>query len=87
MLVPLLVPAVIIRSIFAFNQFYLFQVFPTGQLTLAGLSYNLFNPSGFFINGQFAISAVINVITVVILVIFVVILNKWSNASEGVTYA
>ncbi|HCS39220.1 MAG TPA: hypothetical protein DIW44_06520 [Anaerolineaceae bacterium] len=87
MLLPLLIPAVIIRSIFAFNQFYLFQVFPAGQLTLAGLSYNFFNPSGFFINGQFAVSAVINIITVVFLVIFVVILNKWSNASEGVTYA
>jgi len=87
MLLPLLIPAVIIRSIFAFNQFYLFQVFPTGQLTMAGLSYNFFNPSGFFINGQFAISAVINVITVGFLVIFVMILNKWSNASEGVTYA
>ncbi|MRS03314.1 sugar ABC transporter permease [bacterium] len=87
MLLPLLIPAVIIRSIFAFNQFYLFQVFPTGQFTLAGLSYNFFNPSGFFINGQFAISAVINVITVLILIVFVLILNKWSNASEGVTYA
>ncbi len=87
MLLPLLIPAVIIRSIFAFNQFYLFQVFPTGQLTLAGLSYNFFNPSGFFINGQFAVSAVINVITVVFLILFVWILNKWSNASEGVTYA
>lgn len=87
LLLPLIIPAVIIRSIFAFNQFYLFQVFPTGQLTMAGLSYNFFNPSGFFINGQFAISAVINVITVGFLVIFVMILNKWSKASEGVTYA
>ncbi len=87
MLLPLLIPAVIIRSIFAFNQFYLFQVFPAGQLTMAGLSYNFFNPSGYFINGQFAVSAVINVITVLFLILFVLILNKWSNASEGVTYA
>ncbi len=87
MLLPLLIPAVIVRSIFAFNQFYLFQVFQTGESTMAGLSYNFFNPSGYFINGQFAISAVINVITVGFLILFVSLLNKWNRTSEGVTYA
>ena len=37
--------------------------------------------------GQFAISAVINIITVVILMIFVMLFNRWSKAGEGVTYA
>ena len=87
LLYPLLVPAIIIRSIFAFNQFYLFQAFGFGQGTLATMSFNFFNPSGFFINGQFAISAVINIITVLILIIFVILFNRASKADEGVTYA
>lgn len=84
---PLLMPAIIIRGIFAFNQFYLFQTFGFGTGTLATMSYNFFNPSGFFINGQFAISAVINIITVIILIGFVLLFNRWSNAEKGVTYA
>jgi ABC-type sugar transport system permease subunit len=87
LLMPLVVPAIIIRGIFAFNQFYLFQAFQIGQGTLATLSYNFFNPSGYFINGQFAISAVLNIITMLILVGFVVLFNRWSKAGEGVTYA
>jgi ABC-type sugar transport system permease subunit len=87
LLYPLLIPAIIIRGIFAFNQFYLFQAFRIGTGTLATLSYNFFNPSGFFINGQFAVSAVINIITVVILIGFVILFNRWSKADQGVTYA
>ena len=90
LLLPLIVPAIIIRSIFAFNQFYLFQAFGIGSGTLATLSYNIFNPTsgGQGINGgMFAISAVINVITVIILAGLVIIFNRWSKAGEGVTYA
>lgn len=87
LLLPLILPAIIVRGIFAFNQFYLFQAFRIGSGTLATLSYNFFNPSGFFINGQFSISAVINLITVIILFGFVVLFNRWSKAGEGVTYA
>ncbi len=83
LLVPLLLPAIIVRSIFAFNQFYLFQAFfgPSGSITLANQSYNIFH------DGQYFISAVINIITVILLIGFVVILNRWSKASEGVSYA
>jgi ABC-type sugar transport system permease subunit len=88
LLMPLVMPAIIIRGIFAFNQFYLFQAFYTGDGTLAALSYNIFNPSGFFgNNGQFAVSAVLNIITMLILIGFVVLFNRWSKAGEGVTYA
>lgn len=87
LLYPLLVPAIIIRSIFAFNQFYLFQAFGFGQGTLATLSFNFFNPSGFSINGQFAMSAVVNIITVIILIVFVILFNRASKADQGVTYA
>jgi ABC-type sugar transport system permease subunit len=78
---------VIIRGVFAFNQFYLFQAFRMGAGSLANVSYNLFNPSSRGINGQFAISAALNIITMLILVGFVIMFNRWSKAGEGVTYA
>jgi ABC-type sugar transport system permease subunit len=87
LLLPLLLPAVIIRGIFAFNQFYLFQVFFFQDATLATLSYNVFNPSGSGSSGQFAISATINIIAVIILIGFIVLFNRWSKAEEGVSYA
>jgi ABC-type sugar transport system permease subunit len=87
LLMPLVVPAIIIRGIFAFNQFYLFLTFRTRTGTLATLSYTFFNPSGYGINGQFSVSAVLNILTVIILAIFVVIFNRWSKAGEGVNYA
>lgn len=94
LLMPLVVPAIIIRSIFAFNQFYLMQIMSLMHrnyymTTLAALSYNVFNPSGGFggTNGQFAVSAVLNVITILILIGFVVLFNRWTRAAEGVTYA
>jgi ABC-type sugar transport system permease subunit len=82
LLLPLIVPAIIIRGIFSFNQFYLFQAFGYTNSTLATLSYNIFNDGG-----QFAISAVINIVTVIILVGFVVLFNRKSRIGEGVTYA
>jgi len=89
LLLPLLIPAMIVRAIFSFNQFYLFQTFYFSDTTLAVTSYNIFNPSGGFggPQGQFAISAVINLIAVVVLMFLVLLFNRWSRASEGVTYA
>ena len=90
LLMPLLIPALIVRGIFAFNQFYLFQTYFFQDATLATLSYNIFNPNSGYSNvagGQFGISAVINILTVIILMIFVALFNRWSKAGEGVTYA
>jgi ABC-type sugar transport system permease subunit len=89
LLMPLLMPAIIVRGIFAFNQFYLFQAFGFSDSTLATLSYNIFSPTNGFgrYGGQFAVSAAINIITVIILMGFVAIFNRWSRAGEGVTYA
>jgi ABC-type sugar transport system permease subunit len=90
LLLPLLVPALIVRGIFSFNQFYLFQTYYFQDATLATLSYNIFNPnSGYSAvpGGQFAVSAVINIITVIILLVFVALFNRLSKAGEGVTYA
>lgn len=82
---PVLLPAIIIRGIYAFNQFYLFQALPAGDGTLANLSYNLFNPnSGFgrMPGGQFAISAIINIFTVLILVVLVSAFNRRMQTRE-----
>ena len=89
LLLPLIIPAIIVRGIFAFNQFYLFQAYGFSDSTLATLSYNIFNPANGFgrYGGQFAVSATINIITVVLLMVFVMIFNRWSRAGEGVTYA
>lgn len=87
LLMPLVMPAVIVRAIFAFNQFYLFQVFvpyggPGAVTTLAQVSYSLLGDGN-----QYALSAALNVLTMLILVVFVGIFNRWSRAGEGVTYA
>ncbi|HSF80752.1 MAG TPA: sugar ABC transporter permease [Anaerolineales bacterium] len=88
LLLPLLAPVLIIRGIFAFNQFYLFYtlqpVYPL--MTLSTLSYYFFMPTG-FLGGQFAVSAVINILTVLILMVLILIFNRWTKAAEGVTYA
>lgn len=81
LLLPLTIPAVIIRSIFAFNQFYLFQAFYVDGVTLANVSYGMFH------DGQYFASAIINILTILFLVILVVMLNKSNRVTEGVTYA
>lgn len=78
---PLLIPAIIIRSIFAFNQFYLFTVMPTPNNTFASLSYYI------FYNGNYAVSAAINIAVVLILILLVGWFNRASKAGEGVLYA
>jgi len=88
LLLPLVVPALIIRSIFSFNQFYLFYVMrpPFPITTWASVSFFFFNaigPSG----GQFAVSAAINIFTVLVLIGLLLVFNRWTRASEGVTYA
>ncbi len=95
LLSPLMLPAIIIRGIFAFNQFYLFQVFgwtlrfDAFTTTIASVSFNIFNPSSGFAgqSGLFALSALLNIVTMLILVFFVALFNRWSKAGEGVTYA
>jgi arabinogalactan oligomer/maltooligosaccharide transport system permease protein len=81
LLLPLVIPAMIIRAIFAFNQFYLFQAFGSEGTTLTAVSYNLFH------EGQYSISAVINVLNIIILIIMVILLNRNNKVEEGVRYA
>jgi ABC-type sugar transport system permease subunit len=88
LLFPLLAPALIIRAIFAFNQFYLFYVMqaPYPLMSFATVSFFLFDATRGF-GGQFAVSAAINIFTVILLIVFIVWLTRWSKAAEGVTYA
>ncbi|MBL8062810.1 MAG: ABC transporter permease subunit [Anaerolineales bacterium] len=80
LLMPVLLPAIIIRGIYAFNQFYLFQALPFRDGTLANISYNVFNPSTG--GGQFAISAIINILTVIILIGLVSLFNRRMQTRE-----
>ena len=87
MLLPLLTPVIIIRAIFAFNQFYLFLVLRTqgSLITFATLSYYFADAS--FFGGWYGASAAINVFTVLILLLLLLWFGRLSRANEGVTYA
>ena len=83
LLFPLLAPVIILRMIHAFNQFYLFYMlrldYPTS--TLSVISFNIFN------YGQnYALSAAINIFTMVLLLVLLIVFNRTSKAAEGVTY-
>ncbi len=84
LLLPLLAPVIILRMIYAFNQFYLFFMmrmeYP--MLTLSVISFNIFNYSQ-----SYAISAAINILTVILLFALILVFNHRSRAVEGVTYA
>ncbi len=87
LLMPLVVPAIIIRAIFAFNQFYLFQMFnfineDFNMFTFARLSY-----VSVYVWRWFTGSAIINIVTILFLTVFIILFNRWSKAGEGVTYA
>jgi ABC-type sugar transport system permease subunit len=84
LLLPLLLPAIIIRAIFTFNQFYLYYVMqtPFPVTTFAITSFFVFD-----FGGQYAVSAAINLFTVVVLVALILWFNRQSRAVEGVTYA
>lgn len=84
LLTPLLLPAIIIRAIFAFNQFYLFQMFVQffgGQqyipITLSTFSYYLL-----YRGSEFGVSAILNIITILMLIGFVILFNRWSKTGE-----
>ncbi|MBI5034013.1 MAG: sugar ABC transporter permease [Chloroflexi bacterium] len=88
LLFPLLGPALIVRSIFAFNQFYIFYVMspPWPLFTFSTLSFLLLN-SNTQLGGQYAFSAVVNVFTVIVLFALLVWFNRRTRVAEGVTYA
>ncbi len=80
---PLVLPAILIRGIFAFNQFYLFYALrtPWPYMTGAAVSFQYFAPTGPF-GGQFAISAAINMFTLLVLLALIRWFDRWSKVAE-----
>jgi arabinogalactan oligomer / maltooligosaccharide transport system permease protein len=90
LMLPVLMPALIIRAISAFNQLYLFYAMFAPAGTLATASYFLFTPLGGVFGssgGLYAVSAALNLFIIVVLIIFMLRFNRASKAMEGVTYA
>jgi arabinogalactan oligomer/maltooligosaccharide transport system permease protein len=84
LLFPLIIPAVIIRMIFAFNQFYIFTTFqtPFPVSTFATTSYYFFADGG-----AYALSAVLNIVTILILIVGILFFNRLTRATSGLNYA
>lgn len=82
LLVPLVAPALIIRAIMAFNQFYLFQVMRSPGQTLAAISYAIFNPSTPGFGGSFSVSAAVNIVGLLVLVALVGWFVRWQQHAE-----
>jgi len=87
MLMPLLAPAIVIKAIGAFNQFYLFYVLgPSDKtLNLATWSFFVFDTSRG--PGLFAISAAINILTLIALAVLVIWFLGWRERAERVPLA
>ena len=68
LLAPLLVPALVVRGLLAFNQFYLFYVLYGPNSTIATASFFTFNPSSGDA-GLFAVSAALNLFAVMVLIV------------------
>ncbi len=86
LLLPLLAPALVIRAVAAFNQFYLFYVLrpPDATITSATFSYYVFDSSGG--PGLFAVSAAINVLTLLALAVVVIWFMRWRGRAERVAF-
>ena len=84
LLLPLLAPALVIRAVAAFNQFYLFYVLrsPDPTITSATFSYYVFDSGGG--PGLFAVSAAINVLTLIALAVVVIWFLRWRDRAERV---
>jgi ABC-type sugar transport system permease subunit len=83
MVLPLLAPVIILRTITAFNQFYLFYVLnpPYGMGTFSLVSY-------FYVDevGLYSLSAALNIFNILILVGLLLYFNRVSGADKGVEY-
>ncbi len=85
LLLPVLTPVLIIRTILTFNQFYLFYVMQTSypSLTLSTTAFFFFDATSGF-GGQFAVAAALNVFTVLVLLVMVIwfMRRKQTNVAE-----
>jgi len=83
LLVPLVVPALVVRGLLAFNQFYLFYVLRGPYSTAAAASFYLFDPNH---GGRFAVSAALNIVAVIVVMIGLAWFVRRQRAGE-VAYA
>ena len=85
LLLPVLTPVLIIRTILTFNQFYLFYVMRTNypSFTLSTTAFFFFDATSGF-GGQFAVAAALNVFTVLVLLVMVIwfMRRKQTNVAE-----
>ncbi|MEI8333559.1 MAG: sugar ABC transporter permease, partial [Chloroflexota bacterium] len=86
LLLPLVVPALIVRALLAFNQFYLFYALGADYATMSTVSFFLFNPSSRGFGGLFAASAALNIFIVVCLLVGLAWIVRRQRAGE-VAYA
>ena len=88
LLVPLLGAAFIVRGVAAFNQFYLFYVVGGNDATttVSTFSFFLMNTNGGG-PGLYAVSAAVNVMTLVALGLLVLWFLRWRARAERVAFA
>ncbi len=86
LLLPLLGAAFVIRGIAAFNQFYLFYVFgpPDATTTLSTFSFYVFNSTNG--PGLYAVSAAVNIMTLLALAVVVIWFLRWRSRAERVAF-
>lgn len=87
MLQPLVLPAVLVRAIFAFNQFYLFQMFLPYYQNISMTTLSSFSYYVLYGGREFAFSATINIISLVLLSGFVLLLYRRNKTAEDAVYA
>ncbi len=87
LLLPVLTPVLIIRTILTFNQFYLFYGmranYPT--VTLSTAAFYFFDATSYY-GGQFAVAAAINIFTVILLLGFVIWFSNRKQVQAAEVY-
>jgi ABC-type sugar transport system permease subunit len=87
LLLPVLTPVLIIRTILTFNQFYLFYVMQAGypSITLSTVSFYFFDATSGF-GGKFGVAAAINIFTVILLLGFVIWFSSRKSTQVSEVY-
>lgn len=87
LLLPVLTPVLIIRTILTFNQFYLFYVMqpPAPYFTLSMASFFFFDATSYF-GGQFGVAAALNVFTAILLLGLVIWFTRRKQTQVAEVY-
>jgi ABC-type sugar transport system permease subunit len=85
LLLPLLLPAMVIQAIAAFNEFYLFYVLGPNGATVAAFSFFVFDSTRGA--GLYSVSAAINILALIALVLLVAWFLRWRGRAERVAFA